>query len=117
MNTTIWLKYLPVLRLVLKRSLTAEQQFSLNTLDFEKIGNKSKPVAKFLLKLKEGKLTNILTDSPLASALATTILNDNAMMELLRTNEFHISMNGKYQLTIKHILHHPKQLQAIAEVA
>ncbi|HUC83050.1 MAG TPA: hypothetical protein VMR70_19230 [Flavisolibacter sp.] len=103
MVTNVWVKYLPVLRIVLKKSVAAEQQFALNVSDFEKTGLRRKSGYKFLVKLKEGRLNNIVSDMPFAASLASTLLEDEAIRELIKNNEFHISMNAKYQLTIKHI--------------
>ncbi|GAA4756084.1 hypothetical protein [Flavisolibacter ginsenosidimutans] len=112
MFTNVWVKYLPVLRIVLKRSLAAEQQFTLNAPDFERAGHKRKSGYKFLIKLRDGRLSNVIVDMPIASSLATALLEDAAIKEMVAANEFHISMNAKYQLTIKHIPHHQEQLQA-----
>lgn len=117
MFTNVWAKYLPVLRIVLKRSLTAEQQFSLNAPDFERAGHKRKAGYKFLIKLKDGRLNNAIVDMPLASSLASTLLEDKAVREMAENNEFHISMNAKYQLTIKHIPQFHKQPEAATESA
>lgn len=101
--TNVWIKYLPILRIVLKKSLAADQQLALNAPDFEKAGYRRKSGYKFLVELKDGRLNNVLTDAPVASSLASTLLDDAVVKELTKVNEFHISMNAKYQLTIKRI--------------
>jgi hypothetical protein len=111
MFTNVWVKYLPVLRIVLKRSLAAEQQFALNAPDFERAGHKRKAGYKFLIKLRDGRLSNVIVDMPIASSLASALQDDAAIKEMIANHEFHISMNTKYQLTIKHIPHHQEQLQ------
>lgn len=117
MITNAWIKYLPVLRIVLKRSLTAEQQFALNAPDFGRAGFTRKSGYKFLLKIKDGRLSNVIIDTPIASMLATTLLDDKAVCGLLSTNEFHISLNPKYELTVKHIpQYQPKSEMAAAIV-
>lgn len=103
MFTNVWAKYLPVIRIVLKRSLASEQMFALNIADFEKAGLKSKSGYKFLIKLKEGKLNNVLVDSPVASAFVAVLSGDEKIKELLLNNEFHFTLSPKFQLTIKHI--------------
>lgn len=113
MLTNVWAKYLPVLRIVLKKSLSNEQQFKLNAPDFERAGYNRKSGYKFLVKLKEGRLNNVIIDMPMASSLVATLLDDKVVKELMETNEFHISMNAKYELTIKHIPQY--QPAAIAE--
>lgn len=105
MTTNVWVKYLPVLRIVLKKSLAADQQFALNRPDFERAGHKRKTSDKFQIELKDGRLRNVLIDAPVASSLATTLLDDALVKQLTEGNEFHISMDAKFQLTIKHIPH------------
>ncbi len=105
MSTTVWNKYLPVIRIVLKKSLAGDQQLALNAPDFERAGYKRKQGYKFLVELKDGRLRNVLVDTPIASSLASTLLDDKTINELTTGNEFHISMNTKYQLTIKRIPH------------
>lgn len=101
--TNVWLKYLPILRIILKRSLTEEQQFALNVPDFERAGFKRKSGYKFFIRLKDGRLDNVLTESPIASSLASTLLEDSTIKELVQTHELHISMNTKFQLSVRHI--------------
>ncbi|WP_121356958.1 hypothetical protein [Flavisolibacter nicotianae] len=103
MFTNVWDKYLPVLRIVMKKSLAADQQLALNIPDFERAGYKRKSGYKFHVELKDGRLNNVLVDAPIASSLASTLLDDAVVKELANTNEFHISMNTKFQLTIKRI--------------
>ncbi len=103
MYTNVWSKYLPIIRIVMKRSLTAEQILALNAPDFERAGMKRKSGYKFSFGLKEGKLKNVIIDLPLASSLAAVLLEDKAVRELIDTNEFHISLSPKYELTIRHI--------------
>ena len=104
MNTTnVWIKYLPVLRIIIKRALTEEQKFALNSPDFLKAGYNRKSGYKFLLKLKHGRLNNVITDMPVATSLVTALLSDEIIKEVLLREEFHIAMSTKYELTIKHI--------------
>ena len=116
MNTTIWDKYLPILRIVFKRSVASEQKLALNAPDFERAGFKRKSGYKFLIKLKDGRLDNVLIDMPLASSLATALLSDPVIKELASENEIHISMNAKYELTIRHLISQPEE-QPVATTA
>jgi hypothetical protein len=104
MHTNVWLKYLPVLRIVIKRSLTAEQKLVLNTPDFKQAGFTRKTGYKFLIKVKNGRLSHVLVDEPVASYLATALMDDSALKEVLAGNEFHLSLNAKYELTVRHIV-------------
>ena len=103
MYTNVWNKYLPVMRIVLKKSIAAEQVLDLNIPDFERAGMARKTGYKFLIKFRNGKVDNVIIDYPLASSLASTLLSDPVIKELFLLHEFHISMNPKFQLTFKHI--------------
>ncbi|HWI92971.1 MAG TPA: hypothetical protein VNT20_16955 [Flavisolibacter sp.] len=105
MYTNVWSKYLPIIRIVMKRSLVAEQVLALNTPDFERAGMKRKSGYKFSFALKNGKLKNVIIDLPLASSLAAVLLEDKTINELVQTNEFFISLSPKYELTIRHVPH------------
>ena len=117
MYNTVWAKYLPVIRIVLKKSLTTEQVLALNIPDFERAGMTRKSGYKFLIKLKNGKPSNVIVDSPLASSLTSTLIEDKAIHELISTNEFHISLNPKFELTIKHVPAVDVVVEKTAEVA
>lgn len=103
MYTAVWNKYLPIIRIVLKRSLVAEQMLALNIPDFQRAGMTRKTGYKFLLKIKEGKLSNVIVDFPLAASLASALLEDTTLQKLFADNEFHISLNPKFELGIKHM--------------
>jgi hypothetical protein len=89
----------------MKRSLVAQQMLALNAPDFERAGMKRKSGYKFSFVLKNGKLKNVIIDLPLASSLASVLLEDKAVNDLVQTNEFYIALSPKYELTIRHIPH------------
>jgi hypothetical protein len=103
MYTNVWSKYLPIIRIVMKRSLIAEQMLALNVPDFERAGMKRKSGYKFSFGLKNGKLKNVIIDLPLASSLAAVLLEDAVVNELVQKNEFYITLSPKYELSIRHI--------------
>jgi hypothetical protein len=87
----------------MKRSLSAEQILTLNSFDFERSGIKRKSGYRFSFSMKHGKVKNVIVDLPLASGLASVLLEDKVVRELIETNEFHIAFNHKYELTVRHI--------------
>ena len=50
-----------------------------------------------------------------ASSLASLLLKDPVIKELFLTNEFHISLNPKFEMTIKHIQQFVPAEEAAAE--
>lgn len=103
MYTTVWAKYLPIIRIVLKKSLTTEQLLPLNVPDFERAGLKRKSGYKFDFALSNGKLKNVIVDLPLASSLAAVLLEDPAIKAFTANRQFDISLSPKFELSIRHI--------------
>ena len=58
MYTYIWNKYLPVIRILLKKSAAGAQLLSLNREDFEREGTGRKAGYKFTIAFTDGKATN-----------------------------------------------------------
>lgn len=114
MYRNVWSRYLPIIRIVMKRSLTAEQILNLNAPDFERAGMKRKSGYKFSFLLKRGKLQNVIVELPLASSLVAVLLEDKVVSEFVQTNDLYIALNPKYQLTIRHIAQ-PEEVPALIE--
>ncbi|NNV56839.1 hypothetical protein [Limnovirga soli] len=102
MYTTTWSKYLPVIRILLKRSVTEAQTLSLNRIDFERAGSGRKAGYKFTIEFTKGKVANLISSSLLASDLATVMLADEIIFQLIQENNYEISLNTRFQLSLKH---------------
>ena len=102
MYTQTWSKYLPVIKILLKRSISAEQHLNLNVPDFEKKGAR-KAAEKFSFQFNKGKTNDMIRSSEIAKDLAFVLLNDAAANELISKNDYQISMNSKFQLTVQFI--------------
>jgi hypothetical protein len=114
MYTYIWNKYLPVIRILLKKSSSGDQLLSLNRDDFERAGTGRKAGYKFIIEFTEGKVSNVISGSDLASHLAAAMLEDAATKAVLQTGHFQVILNTKFQLTIKNTTPHP--VETVAEV-
>ena len=101
MYTQLWNKYLPIIKILLKRSLKGEQTLNLNVTDFERAGIARKGGSKFVIGFSKGKADNVIASSPLAKDLSTTLLQDAILKDLFLQNDYQITMNTKYQLVIK----------------
>lgn len=101
MYTQIWSKYIPIIRILMKRTQNGDQSLDLNKIDFERVGMSRKAGYKFEIELVNGKVANLISSSMLASDLATLMLEDAAIKTLLAENNFTISLNTKFQLALK----------------
>ena len=103
MLTNIWNKYLPVIKILIKRSKNGEQKLAINESDFQRAGLGRKTGNKFSLVLKKGKVDNVVIPSPVAAELASDLLHDEAAKALLIEHDYSITMDTKYMLRIEQL--------------
>lgn len=103
MYNHIWKKYLPIIKILLKKSVTEEQVLSLNRVDFERAGTGRKAGYKFNIEFTDGKVGNVISGSPLAMHLAQVVLEDEGAKQILTEHNFEVSLNTKFQLAIKNV--------------
>jgi hypothetical protein len=103
MYNHIWKKYLPIIRILMKKSVSEEQVLDLNRIDFERAGSGRKSGYKFKIEFTDGKVGNVISGSALATHLAQVILDDSAAQEIINEHNFEVSLNTKFQLTIKNV--------------
>lgn len=103
MYTQVWTKYLPIIRILLKRSATGEQSLDMNRIDFERAGSGRKAGYKFTIEFRKGRVSNLISSSPLASNLAAVLLQDPVVKDLFQKIDYDISLNTRFQLHIKNL--------------
>lgn len=114
MVTNIWNKYLPVIKILLKRTKSGEQTLAINQSDFEKAGLARKAGVKFTLVFTKGKVENVVIASVAAADLAAGLLSDESVKALFAENDYRISMNTKYQLHIEQLQREDKEEETLA---
>ena len=103
MYNHIWKKYLPIIKILMKKSVSQEQVLTLNRIDFERAGTGRKAGYKFKIEFIDGKVGNVISGSTLAMHLAQVILEDDTAKQILNEHNFEISLNTKFQLIIKNV--------------
>jgi hypothetical protein len=98
---TTWKRYMPVIRLHLKKSLNEDQQFKLNITDFESAGDRGKSGYTFNITMENGKVTNNISGSAVARDLYEAIKTDEAVKALLQDKSVKISVGKSFVLSIK----------------
>lgn len=99
----VWGKYLPIIKILMKRAATGDQKLDMNRIDFERVGSGRKAGYKFNIEFVKGRVDNMISGVPMASQLATVLLQDETAKQLLLKNDYNISMNTKFQLGIKYV--------------
>jgi hypothetical protein len=101
--TQLWKKYLPVIRLLLKKTAETDQKLQIYKHEFASTGAKNKLGYIFNLEIVNGKAVNK------SSAIAVSfdllnVLNDNALTsEWLKGKSVKISVNKACELTMIYI--------------
>lgn len=111
MYTNTWKKYLPVIRILLKRSAAAEQQVTLNSIDFVKDNRLRKPVCSFNIELNSGRFTKTTQSAP-AKELFEVLMQDDVAKGLLKENNYVIGLNNNFVLSIRNSTVRLEQPQA-----
>ena len=102
MYTKVWEKFLPVIRIFLKRAATAPQTVKLDKIDFDKAGGGKKAGYSYSVEFKKGKVTNRLT-SAIALDMIKVLQTDEKALDTLRSGEFEIELNSKCELRITNV--------------
>jgi hypothetical protein len=100
MYVHVWTKYLPIIKILLKKTPAGTQTLDLNRIDFERAGSGRKAGYKFTIELKNGRVSNIISGSALASDLAMVLISDAGSKDILANMDVSISLNTKFQLTL-----------------
>jgi len=98
---TTWKRYLPVIRLHIKKSIVAEQQFKLNIQDFESAGDRGKSGYTFNIQMENGRVINNISGSAVARDLFEALKSDDAIKAMLQDKSVKISVGKSFMLTIK----------------
>jgi hypothetical protein len=98
-----WNKYLPVIKILLKRAIAEEQSLALNSTDFQKTAVVKKTGFSFSIKFSHGRATNLIGAPLPAKDLASVLMEDTTVKELFTKKDFHINMDAKFRLGIKYI--------------
>ena len=102
MFTQIWKKYLPVIILLMKRSVNGEQVLDMNYTDFEKASGGKKIKLNFSnVTLSNGRI-DVDSKFPALVNEFILVLKQNQQAELLmRHKSFEFAMNSDFQLIIR----------------
>jgi hypothetical protein len=97
----LWNKYLPVIKILLKRSFSDEQILSMNKTDFERAAGGKKLKHTFKVFIRNGKLENAPKQPQLVKQLHTALLEDEVTKQILKHQEYQFILNSSFQLLIR----------------
>src|SRR5438045_5937769 len=97
----LWNKYLPVIRILLKKSASGEQMLTMNKTDLDRAAGGKKLKHTFKIFIRFSKLENAPKQSQLVKQLVTVLTEDEVTKKLLKQQEYYLVLNSSFQLTIK----------------
>ncbi len=106
----VWRRYLPAIRILIKKAVTAEQVIGINQSDIERNAGIKKSGYRFSINYINGRSELLHSNNDIAQAFITVLAEDETIKEYLNQNNYTFSFNSKYQLQIKISL---KQKEAI----
>ena len=113
----IWNKYLPVIKILLKRSVSAEQTLDMNSSDFLRASGGKKVKFTFSLQLIKGRAQAGENSPPIAKDLVSLLQQDQTAYRFLQQNELQIAVNSDFQLSIKNNTPVEKPVEQASEEA
>jgi hypothetical protein len=100
-SVSVWWKYVPVIRILLKKSAALEQTLGMNRADFERAGYLRKSGYKFVVTLNKNRPDTIFAGNELVQTFISVLQEDPVIQDLLVNNDYTFTFTGKFRLSIK----------------
>jgi len=102
MFSQVWRKYLPVIALLIKKSVNGEQSLGLNQTDFERASGGKKISYTFSsLQLINGRRNMGIKQKAVADDLIRVLQEDDRTEKLIRNYSLEFSLDSSFILEIK----------------
>lgn len=97
----VWSRYIPAIRILIKKAVTAEQVININQSDVERAVGIKKSGYRFSISFIKDRPELLHSNNDIAQAFIAALTEDETIREYLRNNNYTFSFNSKYQLQIK----------------
>ncbi len=100
---TLWKKYLPVISMKLKQVVRNNESAHVGMYKFEfhSSGKKKKSGYQFDLNIRNGRVINDISSSPVAAQLSEILRQDPVIKSILNSGYFNFTLNSDFILTIQ----------------
>jgi hypothetical protein len=98
-----WNKYLPVLKILLKRSVTGDQTLTMNASDFQRAAGGRKIKFSFSITVHKGRLHNIDNPSAIAKEFVSVLQQDQVINQFIRQHDIEFALSNSLQLQIRNV--------------
>jgi len=97
----VWNKYLPAIRILMKKSAAGDQVLGMNSSDFDKAAGLRKSGYKFVINYINNKPDSLFSGNSFAQSFISVLQSDETIRELLSRTNYSFIFTSKYQLQIK----------------
>ena len=99
--TAVWNKYMPAIKILLKKAVVTEQVLAMNRSDFERAAGIKKSGYRFVINFTKNRPVNLYSGNDIVQSFIRALLDDAATQARLSENDYTFSFSSKYQLQIK----------------
>lgn len=97
----VWSRYMPAIRILIKKAVAAEQAIIINQTDVEQAAGIKKTGYRFSVNFIKGYPGMSYSNNDIAQAFISVLAEDEVIKGYLRSNDYVFSFNSKYKLQIK----------------
>ncbi|HEY4289571.1 MAG TPA: hypothetical protein VGN00_20865 [Puia sp.] len=97
----LWTKYLPAIRIMLKKAINEEQQITLSKMELQSVDNRKNVNFSFDLPISNGKMENSLAVAQIGKDLFAVLNGDSAVRSFMAEKKINIQMTRASLLTFK----------------
>src|SRR5258708_4921926 len=97
----LWTKYLPAIRILLKKAVTEQQQMSVGKLELQSIDTRKNVNFSFNMEINHGKVENSLAVHALGKDLFNVMNGDSVVRTFMRDKNIVIEMTKATMLSIR----------------
>jgi hypothetical protein len=98
----VWNKYLPAIKILIKKSAAGEQVLGMNRSDFDRAaGGIRKSGYKFVINFMNNKPDFLFNGNGFVQSFISVLQSDETIRELLSSSNYSFVFTNKYQLQIK----------------
>ena len=97
----VWTKYMPAIKILLKKAAVTDQVLTFNRSDFERAAGIKKSGYRFVVNFNKDRPANLFSGNDIVQAFISALLENPASRALLSESDYSFSFSSKYQLQIK----------------
>jgi len=100
-SIALWTKYLPAIRILLKKAVNEEQQITLNKIELQSVDNRKNPNFSFNLEISNGKVENSIGVPAMGKDLFYVLNGDQLVRNFMLDKKIMINMTRASLLTFR----------------